>query len=179
MHATKSPITTKTLVYAAACLALALFLPFLTGQIPQIGSAISPMHIPVFLAGFLCGGPVAALVGFVAPLLRSALFTMPPFYVAIAMAFELATYGLVSGLLYRKLPKTNVSIYTSLIGAMLAGRIVWGIVKVLLSGVNGQPFTFAMFWAGGFANAVPALICHIALVPLLVMALRRAGQLQE
>ena len=33
----------------AAFLALALMLPFLTGQIPQIGSMLSPMHIPVLL----------------------------------------------------------------------------------------------------------------------------------
>ena len=43
------------LVYAAMCLALALVLPFLTGQIPQIGSALCPMHLPVLLAGYLCG----------------------------------------------------------------------------------------------------------------------------
>lgn len=179
MTATHSRITAKTLVYAATCLALALFLPFLTGQIPQIGSAISPMHIPVFLCGFLCGGPVAAVVGFVAPLLRTVMFGMPPVYTAIAMAFELAAYGLVSGLLYQLLPKRTGSIYGALIGAMLAGRVVWGIARALLSGVSGQPFTFALFWAGAFANAVPALICHIVLVPLLVLVLRRAGQLPQ
>ena len=32
-----------------------LALPFLTGQIPQIGAMLSPMHIPVLLCGFLCG----------------------------------------------------------------------------------------------------------------------------
>lgn len=45
----------RNLVYAGAALALCLVLPFLTGQIPQIGSALCPMHIPVLLAGFLCG----------------------------------------------------------------------------------------------------------------------------
>lgn len=170
--------SSKTLVYAAACLSLALLLPFLTGQIQQIGSVISPMHIPVLLCGFLCGGPVAAVVGFVAPLLRSLLFGMPPpFPIGIAMAFELAAYGLFSGLLYKKLPKTTPNIYLSLVGAMVLGRAVWGVVQFLLSGVTGQPFTLAIFWAGAFVNAVPALICHIAVIPLLVLALRRTGQL--
>ena len=60
----------RSLIYAALCLALCLYLPFLTGQIPQIGKALSPMHIPVLLCGFLCGWPYALAVGFIAPFLR-------------------------------------------------------------------------------------------------------------
>lgn len=36
-------------------LALGLLLPFLTGQIPEIGSMLCPMHIPVLICGFVCG----------------------------------------------------------------------------------------------------------------------------
>ena len=131
------------LVTAALCLALCMVLPFLTGQIPQIGSALSPMHIPVLLCGFLCAPAYAAVVGFIAPLLRFMLFGMPPIFpTGVAMCFELATYGLVAGVLYRRLPRKNASIYAALITAMLAGRVVWGIVRALLSGVSGSPFTF-------------------------------------
>ena len=164
------------MAYAAVCLALCMVLPFLTGQIPQIGSALSPMHIPVLLAGFLCGPWWAAAVGAVAPLLRFALFGMPPIFpTGVAMCFELAAYGLVSGLLYARLPKKTVNIYVSLVAAMLAGRVVWGIVRVALSGVAGQPFTWAAFMAGAFVNAVPGIIVHILLIPVIVMALRKAG----
>lgn len=169
----------KNLVSAAVCLALCMVLPFLTGQIPQIGSALSPMHIPVLLAGFLCGPWWAMAVGAIAPLLRFFLFHMPKLYpTGIAMCFELAVYGLVSGLLYRCLPKHPVNIYVSLISAMAAGRVVWGVARVLLSGVSGEPFTWAMFMAGAFLNAVPGIIVHIVLIPLLVMALKRAGFLE-
>ena len=37
------------LVYASLFLALALALPFLTGQIPQIGAMLTPMHFPVLV----------------------------------------------------------------------------------------------------------------------------------
>src|SRR5690625_4487680 len=88
------------MVLAAMFLALALVLPFLTGQIPQIGSALGPMHIPVLLSGFFCGPWYGLIVGFIAPLLRFMLFGMPPIMpTGVAMAFELATYGLVTGLL--------------------------------------------------------------------------------
>ncbi len=171
---------TKNLVTAAVCLALCMVLPFLTGQIPQIGSALSPMHIPVLLAGFLCGPWWAMAVGAVAPPLRFFLFHAPKLYpTGIAMCFELAAYGLVSGLLYRRLPKKPVNIYVSLIGAMLAGRVVWGAVQVLLSGVSGEPFTWTMFMAGAFLKAVPGIVVHIALIPVLVMALQRAGLLEQ
>ena len=166
----------RRMVSAAVCLALCMVLPFLTGQIPQVGSALSPMHIPVLLAGFLCGPWWAMAVGAVAPLLRFALFGMPPIFpTGVAMCFELAAYGLVSGLLYARLPKKTVNIYVSLVAAMLAGRVVWGIVRVALSGVAGQPFTWAAFMAGAFANAVPGIIVHILLIPVIVMALRKAG----
>lgn len=164
------------LTYAAACLALCMVLPFLTGQIPEIGSALCPMHIPVLLAGFLCGPWWALAVGAVAPLLRFALFGMPPLFpTGAAMCFELAAYGLVSGILYRKLPKKAVNVYVSLVLAMLAGRIAWGIVMVILMGLSGSAFTWAAFVAGAFVNAVPGIIVHIILIPIIVLALRKAG----
>ena len=174
MNRTKTATLLRHLVYAAVCLALCMLLPFLTGQIPQIGSALSPMHIPVLLAGFLCGPWWAMAVGFVAPMLRHVWLGMPPLITAIAMSFELAAYGLFSGLLYRLLPKKTVNIYVSLIGAMILGRIVWGITMVVISGVSGSAFTWSAFIAGALLNAVPGIILHIVLIPILVMALMRA-----
>ncbi|MBE6919691.1 MAG: ECF transporter S component [Ruminococcaceae bacterium] len=167
-----SPI--RTLTYSAICLALCLVLPFLTGQIPQIGSALCPMHLPVLLCGFLCGPWWAAAVGFVAPLLRSAIFTMPPMPAAIAMAFELCTYGLISGLLRRKSRESLGWLYGSLILAMIAGRLVWGAAQVVILGLGDTPFTWAAFWAGAVANAIPGIIVQLILIPLLVVALRKA-----
>ena len=91
----------KKIVLCAMFLAAGMVLPFFTGQIPQIGSMLLPMHIPVFLCGLICGGKYGAMVGFVLPLMRSAIFVMPPMYpTAAAMAFELAAYGFIVGFLY-------------------------------------------------------------------------------
>ena len=124
-------LSLKKLIYSAVFLALALVLPFLTGQIPEIGSMLCPMHIPVLLCGFICGGPWGAAVGFIAPLLRYVLFQMPPIFPAgLSMAFELAVYGLVSGLLYKALPKKIPFLYASLLIAMVSGRLVWGAARL-------------------------------------------------
>ncbi|MBO4378749.1 MAG: ECF transporter S component, partial [Clostridia bacterium] len=68
----------RRFTYAALYLAIAMVLPFVTGQIPQISSMLLPMHIPALLCGFMCGWKYGLAVGFIAPLLRSATFGMPP-----------------------------------------------------------------------------------------------------
>ena len=166
--------TVKNLTLSAMFLALCMILPFITGGVPRIGNAISPMHIPVLICGFVCGWQYGAAVGFIAPLMRSLLFSMPTMYpIAVSMAFELAAYGLLCGLLYKAFPKKNVYIYPALIISMLGGRAVWGIARFIMAGLGGSEFGMAMFVAGAFTQAVPAIICHILLVPPVVMAFKK------
>lgn len=165
----------RKITYAAICLALCMVLPFITGHIPQIASALSPMHIPVLLCGFACGPVFGGIVGFTAPLLRYMLFGMPPIMPSgIPMAFELMTYGIVSGTIYSLLKKNTLNVYISLITAMICGRIVWGLVKLFLAGLTGSAFTMELFLAGILFGSIPGIILHIILIPLIVLALRRA-----
>lgn len=159
------------MVLAALFLALAYVLPFMTGQIPEIGAMLCPMHIPVLLCGFICGWPWGLSVGFIAPLLRSVLTGgFPPMFpTAVCMAFELATYGAVCGLMHKLFPRKKAYIYLSLLIAMTAGRIVWGIASAVCVGLGGESFTFAAFIAGAVTNAIPGIIVQIVLVPVLIM----------
>jgi thiamine transporter ThiT len=167
--------STKNLVLAALFLALGLVLPFLTGQIPQIGSRLLPMHIPILLCGLICGWKYGGAVGFITPLLRSVLFGMPPFFpTATAMAFELLTYGLVIGLAYSKMHRKNLgTLYAALVIAMVAGRIVWGVVQFIQLGISGTGFTWQAFMSGAFLNAVPGIVLQLILIPALMTALDR------
>lgn len=160
---------------AGLFIAIGFLLPFLTGQIPQIGSMLSPMHIPVLLCGFVCGPFWGALVGAITPLLRSLILGMPPLFpVATAMAFELAAYGFLAGLLYTILPKKLINVYVSLILAMLIGRVVWGLAMAILMGLSGGSFGFQAFLAGAFINAWPGILLHLIIIPPIVLALERA-----
>lgn len=171
---------TRNLIVSAICLALCLVLPFLTGQMQQIGNMLCPMHIPVLLCGFLCGGPWGMAVGFVAPLLRFVLFGMPPIYpIGMGMAFELAVYGLTAGCLYRRLPRSTGCLYVSLASAMMAGRVVWGLVRYALAGLQGSSFPFSTFLAGAVTNAIPGILLQLILIPPLVLALKKAIPSQE
>ena len=163
---------TVKLVLSALFLALAYVLPFLTGQIQQIGKMLCPMHIPVLLCGFFCGWPWGLAVGFIAPLLRSLTLGMPPLFpTAVCMAFELAAYGAVAGLLYKLLPRKKRSIYVALLVAMILGRLVWGGAMLVCMGLQGSAFPFAAFFAGAVTNAIPGIIIQIVLIPILVMLL--------
>lgn len=166
---------TRKIVLTGVFIALGIILPFLTGQIQGIGNKLLPMHIPVLLCGFVCGGIYGLAAGLIVPVFRSMLFGMPPMFpTAVSMAFELCIYGLVTGILYKKLPKKNWAIYVSLIIAMLAGRIVGGIDNVILYGMQGNTYSVQMFMAGMFLNAVPGIVLQLVLLPVIIMLLKRA-----
>ncbi len=156
----------QNLIYSAVFLALAYVLPFLTGQIPTVGKMLLPMHLPALLCGFVCGWQWGLGVGFLAPLLRSLTLGMPPFFpMAVSMAFELAAYGAVAGLMRRALPKKVGWDYVSLIVAMLAGRLVWGAVRFACTGLDVSAFGLTAFWTGAFATAWPGIVLQLAVVP--------------
>lgn len=164
----------NNLALSAMFLALAIILPFVTGQIPEIGNMLCPMHVPVILCGFICGSPWGLVVGALAPLLRSLTLGTPPLFpTALAMAFELAAYGLISGILYRVFPKKKVYIYCSLIIAMAGGRLIWGAVQFACMGLDASKFGFSAFWAGAVVNALPGIVLQIVLIPVIVMIIEK------
>ena len=166
----------RKLTYSALYMAIALILPFVTGQIPEIGAMLCPMHIPALLCGFMCGWPWGVAVGFISPLLRSVMFGMPAMFpAAIAMVFELAVYGGMAGLLYSRLPRKKWMIYAALLISMIAGRVVWGAVQALLAGLSGNSFTWTLFLTGAVINAIPGIIMQLALIPVLVVTMDKAG----
>lgn len=163
------------IVLSAMFLSLALVLPFLTGQIKEIGNMLLPMHIPVMLCGLICGWQYGLIVGALAPIMRSLLFSMPPMYpTAIGMAFELAAYGLLIGLLFSKSKWHCIkALYSSLIISMLGGRIVWGIVQTIILGLGENGFTVSMFISSAFLKAIPGIILQLVLIPAVILLLKK------
>lgn len=170
----------QNLVYAALLLAAAMILPLLTGQIPQIGQMLLPMHLPVVLCGFLCGWPWGLAIGAIAPILRSAIFGMPVMFpMAIAMSFELAVKGAAAGAIYNMLPKKTSSIYATLVIAMILSRLVYGGVQYLLLGLDtGLPGLITL-WTGSVTTALPGILLQLVLIPILVRALGKNDFLKK
>lgn len=163
------------LILAAMFMTIGLLLPLLTAQIRYIGNMLLPMHLPVLLCGLICGWKYGMAVGFITPLLRSALFGMPILFPnAIGMAFELAAYGFLIGFIYDRFKKKGpLSIYISLIASILGGRLVWGIARTFLFGVGGEPFTLSLFITNAFITAIPGIALQLLLIPAIMLLLNQ------
>ena len=168
---------TKKMVLAGLCVSLGLLLPQAMHAIPYAGQIFLPMHIPVLLCGFMCGGLWGLACGVLTPILSSLIFSMPPAPYLPGMVLELAIYGLAAGLLYRKL---KLNIYVALVISMLAGRVAYGLMSTLLFiGGQGGEYSFGIFFTSLFVRALPGIAIQLVLLPLLVLGLQKAGVIEK
>lgn len=159
----------------AVCIALCIVLPMAFHGI-GMGAVFLPMHIPVLLCGLLCGWFYGAVCGILGPVLSSVLTSMPPAPVLISMVPELCIYGLISGLLIRivRTKSAYANLYTALVGAMLAGRLVGGVAKALFLFAGGKPVVFQALVTTYFVTSWPGILIQLLLIPTLVFALMKA-----
>ena len=167
----------KKITVCSICAALCYVLP-LAFHAVALGSVLSPMHLPVFLCGLICGWQYGLICGVVGPLLSSLLTQMPPAAVLPGMLVECAIYGLVTGLMLRfvRTGKVYADLYISMITAMLLGRVVAGFAKGLLF----APGTPLFAWVTtSLVDGIPGIVLQLALLPSLVYALIRARLLPQ
>lgn len=165
----------KKICITAILIALCCILPTMF-HLAGLGTAFSPMHIPVLMCGLICGGWYGICCGILGPILSSILTGMPGAAMLVSMVPELIVYGVVTGLMMRivRTGRLTADLYISLSTAMLVGRIVGGIAKALVYMGNSEAFTLAAWASSYFVTALPGIVCHLILVPALVMALHRA-----
>lgn len=171
--------STRKLVMAALCVALGVILPVAFHGIPRAGSIFLPMHIPVLLCGLACGWPYGLGCGILAPLLSSLITGMPPAAMLPAMVCELAAYGLISGVLSQvvRTGKRGADLYIQLIGAMLIGRVVYGVMNALV--FSAGDYSMAVFLTAAFVTALPGIVIQLVVLPGLVMILEKAHVLER
>jgi hypothetical protein len=185
----------------ALLLALGVMLPLVFHAFPLGGRIFLPMHIPTFIAGLVLGPLAGLIVGAGSPVLSALVTGRPPVYYMIPMIFELATYGVVAGLLRPALAKvfrrrtraavagsgdatvsrhrtTPGSLWTpclmvSLVVAMIAGRIVWLAVVVWLAPVIGISARTVAMAIGAIGAGWIGMAVQIALIPPIVRAIER------
>lgn len=160
---------TKKLTFASLLTALGIVFPTLFHIFAISGTVFLPMHIPVLLCGFICGWRYGGICGIIVPIICSFTTGKPVIFpTAIAMAFELCTYGIVSGLLYKKF-----NVFISLISAMIVGRIVNGIINFMLLGLSGAEYSFKIFMTATFLTPLAGIIVQIIVVPIIVVILTK------
>ncbi|GAA0180053.1 ECF transporter S component [Clostridium sediminicola] len=164
---------TSNLVKASLFLALGIIIPFTFHFAGIAGKVFLPMHIPVMLCGFILGEKYGALVGFITPLLSAVTTGMPPLFpIGVAMAFELATYGFVAGVLYNK---KRINVLGVLFISMILGRLVSAIVNFILLSFVGKTFVFKIFITTCTVTALPGIVVQLLLIPVIIKALEIKG----
>lgn len=169
----------RRLVMTALCVALGVVLPQLLHAVPNAGSVLLPMHIPVLLCGLTCGWAYGLGCGLLTPLLSHLITGMPPAALLPAMVCELAAYGLISGLAAKFLHtgKRAPDIYIQLISAMLIGRGVYGAANALI--FRAGAYSMEVFLTAAFVTALPGIVIQLVLLPALILLLEKAGVLES
>jgi hypothetical protein len=191
--------TTWMITGTALLLALGVMLPLVFHAFPLGGRIFLPMHLPVFIAGLVLGPLSGLIVGAGSPVLSALITGRPPVYLMVPMVFELATYGVVAGALRPALerafrrgsrgtprgdagtsatPRSPGSYWTpclvtSLVVAMVAGRIVWLAVVVWLAPVIGITARTVAMAVGALGAGWIGMAIQIALIPPIVRAIER------
>lgn len=167
----------KRMATTAICTAMCVVLPLAFHAIPNAGTILLPMHIPVLLCGLMCGWPYGLVCGLLGPFLSS--FTgMPPMAVLPGMMVECGVYGMVSGVMmkYVRTGKPTADLYISMGTAMVLGRVVAGFAKALIF----TPGTPAFAWVTtSLVTGIPGIIIQLVVMPLLITALTRAKLLPK
>ena len=164
----------KRLTLTALCIALCVVVPMAFHVIPNAGAVMLPMHIPVLLCGLVCGWQYGLICGIMGPLVSSVMTGMPPAAMLPGMMVECGMYGCVGGLLMERIRTGSLyaDLYICLPAAMLAGRVISGVVKALIL-TPGLSFTA---WAtASFVTALPGISIQLILLPTLIVALTRAS----
>lgn len=164
---------TKRLSLTGFFVALAIILPFITGQIPEFGAMLTPMHFPVILGSLFVGPIYGLMIGIISPILRQMMFGMPPFPMNVMMAIELGVYGLLTGFLFKsfkKVIKRDIfAIYIALIIAMIFGRIAFALSKMFIIGIPNFMVVFIETFTGSFFG----IILQFILIPLLFLRVKK------
>lgn len=167
-------------------MAMGVALPLIFHAFPLGGRIFLPMHIPTFVAGLVLGPLAGLVVGAGSPILSALITGRPPVFYVIPMIFELATYGVVAGLLRPRIEallagrasaasarRSTPGVLISLAGAMIAGRAAWFLTVVWMAPLFGiRARTIAMALGALGAGWVGAAI-QLALIPAVVRAIER------
>jgi hypothetical protein len=140
---------------------------------------LSPIHIPVLLCGLISGPGYGVICGLLGPILASVITGMPGPAMLISMVPELMTYGLTAGMVmgWLRTGKLAVDLYAALTMAMVLGRVVGGVAKMLDYTGGSQSFTLAFWFSSYFVATLPGIVCHLILIPLLYLTLMKAKQI--
>jgi thiamine transporter ThiT len=170
----------RHIILSGIFIALGVLLPLVLHFIPNVGPLLLPMHLPAMVAAFFLPPGYAVAIGFITPLLSSAITGMPlmaPLPIAIIMAFEIGFYALVISLFRKLVFKARKNFFAPLIAvlpAMIIGRIIAGLAMFVATKIflPSGPNPVAYVW-GAIITGLVGIIAQLVLIPPLYRILIR------
>lgn len=162
----------KRTVFTAFLIAIGLVLPQAFHFLPigNTGKVLLPMHIPVFLGGFLLGSGSGVIIGLITPLLSALFFQMPAIPLLPIMMIELMAYGFVAGFVSDRIKSTFLGVLIT----QICGRIAYAFAILLLTNLlKITKINMEVFFAA-ITLGIPGIIIQLAILPLLIKYLKRS-----
>ncbi|OAA31002.1 hypothetical protein AT15_08480 [Kosmotoga arenicorallina S304] len=156
-------------------LALGFTVSLFFHQFPiKVGQVLLPLHFVVILAGAISGPFVGSISGLLTPLLSALIVGKPPIQppIAIFMAFELLTYGLITGFLVKRWK----SIYLSMLLAWIAGRLVYTLEIIVVAPMLGFQLGTISALSISYLLGLPGVAIQLFLIPVIY---RRLGSFKK
>lgn len=156
----KFKITKLTFIFTMVLtlgIAIPNFVHYIGGQF--LGRLLLPLPFIVILSGMLFGWEIGLLSGIGIPLISYLISGMPPMILLKEMLLEVSIYGLLSGLLYRKL---RVNVFVSILIALLMGKLSLFVLYHFLNKLPTIVFS-------SMTNTIPGLLLQIFILPFIII----------
>lgn len=165
----------RSYLFTLAFILLDVGVPRLFHQFHLAGPTFLPMHIFVLIAGLMFGWRTGLIVGLLTPLASYGVSGMPALSILPQTVIELATYGLVAGILRERF---NLRVIWSLLGAMAAGRLALLLTVLVLYFTAGNIYSplgpeatpFMVLWSV-IKQGWPGIVIQLALIPPVIWLL--------
>jgi len=151
--------TKKAILGQCLFLTFALVIPTITHRLGLNYLIAQPMHWMILFAGITYGAVSGLIIGASLPIISSLISGMPVAMMLPLMIPELAVYGLIAGLL-----KKRITAFGSLAVSLIAGRVVYLVLIAIIGRLDVSVFEYIK---GTWSPGIVAVVLQIAVLPVL------------
>ncbi len=170
----------RSYILIALFVMLNVAVPWVFHQFHLAGATYLPMHLLILISGLAFGWRVGVIVGLLTPLASYAVSGMPVLPILPQVMVELSAYGLLAGIL---LEKFSLRMIWSLLGAMVAGRLVLFLAALVVYVAAGEVYSplgleaspSLAVWSV-IKQGWPGIVIQLTSIPIIIWL---AGRLAE
>lgn len=164
-------VKAKSIIILIILLILGTMVSVLFQKLDKDEAVYLPLHIPALIGGFLLPPIFAMILGVLLQVISGTIITPVPLFPTLFIGiFEMAVYGLIVSLLYRKLkaPSLLSLIFSIVLGRIMVGVIVFFATPFYEFGIDPINYVIEVVVTG-----LPGIIIQLVAIPLLIYWIER------